>query len=121
MTNPASTRRGPQPAGVETPQPRAARRSLARALPLMSCLLACVLLGAAAAADGGAAALVLAAWVLLLAVVGMRMTTAARPPARPLELVLAELDEDGGIGEPNVLRLVATPAASVVVRMRPRG
>jgi hypothetical protein len=89
---------------------------------LGSGLIACLLLGAAAAVDGRAAALVLVAWVALLIVVGMRLTASGhRRTARPPELTLAALDEDGGIGQPQVLRLVETPAASAVVRMRPRG
>jgi hypothetical protein len=121
MTNPASTRSAPQPDSTEQPS-RRARRGFARALPAGSCLVACLLLGSAAAVDGGAAALVLAGWVALLVVVGMRLTTTGRDrQARRPELILAPLDHGGEVGEPHVVRLVATRAALGVVRGRPRG
>ena len=123
MTNPASTHRAPTRAASSTKRARSQRRTLATALPVGSCLAACVLLAAAAAVDGRAAALVLAVWVALLVVAGMWMTfpsRGSRAPQRPM-LVLADLDEDGEVGDPRHLPLVATPAAAHVIRARPRG
>ena len=122
MTNPAGTRRAPARAVTPTRDRRSQRRALARALPVGSCLAACLLLAAAAAADGRAAVLVLAVWVALLVVVGMWLTVprGGRAPQRPV-LVIAELDEDGEVGPTHHLPLVATPAAAAVLRSRPRG
>ena len=122
MTNPASTTRVPARAGAHTHAARAQRRRMARALPLGSGFAACLLIGAAAAVDGGAAILVLAGWVVLLAIAGVWLTMPreGRPSGRA-ELFLADLDEDGGLGEPRHLRLVQSPAAALVVSTRPRG
>jgi hypothetical protein len=72
---------------------------------------------------GGAATGVLAAWVAVLAVVGLRLATARRaerPLPRP-ELILAAFDEDGQIGEPHALPVMATPSAAYTLHARPRG
>ena len=122
MTNPGSTTRAPARAGAQTDAARAQRRRMARALPLGSALAACLLLGAAAAVDGGAAILVLAGWVVLLAVAGVWLTTPRddRPAGLP-ELVLADIDEDGELGEARHVRLLQSPAAALVLSTRPRG
>jgi hypothetical protein len=122
MNNPPSTS---TPLADRTPAPRrnARRGLLGRALPAVSCLIACVLLGAAAAADGGAAVLVLAGWVAVLVIVGLRVTGGRdERPAGPPELVLAALGHDGEVGPvEQSLLLVPTSAARAVLRARPRG
>jgi multisubunit Na+/H+ antiporter MnhB subunit len=122
MTNPASTRNAPRRDRTTTSGRRTRRRTLARLLPVGVCLGACVLLSAAAAVDGGVAALVLAAWVALLVAVGLRLTTVEVdvPAPRP-ELLLAEFDDDGEIGEATARPVVATPSAAYVLHARPRG
>jgi uncharacterized protein (DUF58 family) len=142
MTNPTSARRAPAAARSDTSLNRARRRRLARAIPAGVGLIACLLLAAAAAVDGQAAAVVLALWVGVLVVVGLRLSEppAARParasrprpaalvPAslrlrtnrRPV-LVLAELDEHGGLGSTQTLPVVASEAAIAVLDSRPRG
>ena len=122
MTNPAGTDRAPARTTTRTTHTRAQHRALARALPVGSCLAACLLLAAAAAVDGRGAALVLAVWVALLVVVGMWMTVprSGRAPQRPI-LVIAALDEDGDLGPTRRQPHVATPAAASVLRSRPRG
>jgi hypothetical protein len=95
---------------------------MARLLPVGVCLGACVLLVAAASVDGGVAVLVLAVWVALLVVVGLRLTSpGVETPAPRPELLLAELDEDGEIGEVMTLPVVATPSAAYALHARPRG
>ena len=142
MTNPASARRAPAADRPTASLTRSRRRRIARAIPAGVAVMACLLLAAAAAADGQAAALVLALWVALLVVVGLRLSEppasrpkrAARPrpaalvPAalrlrtnrRPV-LVLAELDENGGLGSTQTLPVVASEAAIAVLDSRPRG
>src|SRR3954454_7532746 len=139
MTNPTSARRAPAAARSDMSLSRARRRRLARALPAGVALIACLLLAAAAAVDGQAAAVVLALWVAVLVVVGLRLS---EPPARvssrprPSALVpaalrlrtnrrpvlmLAELDEHGGLGSTRTLPVVASEAAIAVLDSRPRG
>jgi hypothetical protein len=122
MTNPTSTSRASRWAGTTSNRARGRRRGIARALPVGTCLAACLMLAAAAAVDGQAAALVLAAWVGLLIVAGMKMTVPrrTRSPRRPV-LVLAEFDDDGELGDARPLPLVRTRAAQAVLRSRPRG
>jgi len=132
MTNPTRARRAPAADRPDTLRSRSRRRlRLARALPVGAAAIACLLLAAAAAVDGQAAALVLALWVGLLVVVGLRLS---EPPAasrkatalrlrasrRPV-LVLAELDENGGLGSTRTLPVVASDAAIAVLDSRPRG
>ena len=133
MTNPASARRAPalDQSLVRTPKPH--HRRIARALPVGTALIACVLLAAAAAVDGRAAALVLACWVAALVVVGMRLSEPSRRPVlrrpasrstrivrRPV-LVLAELSEGGEIGASMTLPVIASPEAIAVLDSRPSG
>jgi hypothetical protein len=129
MTNPTSARRAPAAERTNTFRSRARRRRVARALPVGGAIIACLLLAAAAAVDGQAAALVLALWVGLLVVVGLRMSEppAHRPAAlrlrtsrRPV-LVIAELDENGGLGSTRTLPVVASDAAIATLDSRPRG
>jgi hypothetical protein len=120
--NPPSTHHAPAADQIPAPRTRVRRVWLARVAPLVSCLLACLLLGAAAAADGHATAFVLAVWMGLLVLVGMRLTS-NRPDrqVRPPELVLATMGGDGEFGEARVHALVPTRAAIAVLRSRPRG
>src|SRR5215218_6162019 len=131
MTNPTGARRAPAADRLTASRTRFRDRSLARVLPAGVAIVACLLLAAAAAVDGQAAALVLALWVGLLVVVGLRLS---EPPAasrkatalrlrasrRPV-LVLAELDENGGLGSTRTLPVVASDAAIAVLDSRPRG
>ena len=133
MTNPASARRAPapDPSLAVTTTPR--RRRIARALPIGTALIACLLLAAAAAVDGRAAALVLTFWVAALVIVGMRLSepprkrTATRTRTRSPKIVrrpvlmLAELSEEGEIGPTMTLPVVASPEAIAVLDARPRG
>ena len=122
MTNPASTRNAPSGDRTTMPRRRTRRRKIARMLPIGVSLVACLLLATAAAADGAVAVLVLAAWVAVLVMVGLRLTAAdVEAPAPRPELLLAELDEDGEIGEVSALPVVATPSAAYVLHARPRG
>ena len=141
MTNPTSARRAPAVDRLTTSRTRSRRRRIARALPAGIGVMACLFLAAAAAVDGQAAALVLALWVGVLVIVGLRLSEppAARPsrsvrpgPAilptalrlrtnrRPV-LVLADLDENGGLGSTQTLPVVASEAAIAVLDSRPRG
>ena len=139
MTNPTSARRAPAADRPETSRTGKRRGRLARALPAGTVLAACLLLAAAAAVDGQAAALVLAVWVGILVVVGLRLSepparkqrparAAARVPAglrlrtnrRPV-LVLAELDENGGLGSTRTLPVVVSEASIAILDARPRG
>lgn len=128
MTNPASARRAPAPDTPRTRTPTHPRRRIARALPVGTVLIACVLLAAAAAVDGRAAALILAVWVAALVVVGVRLSEPRLPPRtggsrivrRPV-LVLAELSGDGELGASATLPVVASPEAIAVLDSRPTG
>jgi hypothetical protein len=137
MTNPTSARRAAAAEQTTTSRTRTRRRNLARLLPAGIGIGACLLLVAAAAVDGQAAALVLAVWVAILVVLGLRLSEppvkrsalpAARVPAalrlrtnrRPV-LVLADLDENGGLGSSRTLPVVASEAAIAVLDSRPRG
>lgn len=133
MTNPTSARRLPAADLDESLRASARRRPLARALPAVSAIIACVLLAAAAAVDGQAAALVLALWVGVLVVVGIRLSEPAgnrrarsrpalrmRAARRPV-LMLADFNELGEIGAPRTLPVVASDAAIAVIDARPRG
>jgi hypothetical protein len=104
------------------PRRRTRRRTIARLLPVGVSLVACVLLATAAAASGAVAVVVLAAWVALLVMVGLRLTATEVEAAAPRpELLLAELDEDGEIGDVTALPVVATPSAAYALHARPRG
>ena len=135
MTNPTRARRA-SAADLPTASRSPFRhRRIARALPAGVAIAACLLLAAAAAVDGQAAALVLALWVGLLVVVGLRLS---EPPAvrrasprmpvpgrlrhnrRPV-LVLAELDENGGLGATRTLPVVLSDASIAMLDSRPRG
>jgi len=109
---------------------------MARLLPAAAAVSACLLLGAAAAVDGQAAALVLAVWVSALVLVGLRLsepssrraasagrlasTRRLRAARRPV-LMLAELDENGGLGATRTLPVVGSEAAIAVLDARPHG
>ena len=136
MTNPTSARRAPAVDSPHTSRTRSRRSTLARMLPAGAALAACLLLAAAAAVDGQAAALVLALWVGILVVVGLRMSepplrkarSSARVSAglrlrtnrRPV-LVLADLDENGGLGSTRTLPVVLSEASIAILDSRPRG
>jgi hypothetical protein len=134
MINPTSARRAPA-AERPTASRTRTRLRIARAIPAAIGLLACLLLATAAAADGQAAAVVLALWVGILVVVGLRLSEppesrrpAPKMPAalrlrtnrRPV-LVIAELDENGDLGQTRTLPVVASEAAIAVLDSRPRG
>src|SRR3954447_10239915 len=122
MPNPLSTRNAPRGGLTATPRRRTRRRTMARLLPVGVCLAACVLLAAAAAVDGGVAVLVLAVWVALLVVLGLRLTMpAVEAPAPRPGLLLAELHEDGEVGDVTALPVVSTPSAAYALHARPRG
>ena len=135
MTNPTSARRAPAVDRPTASRNRSRNLRIARALPAGVGVMACLLLAGAAAVDGQAAAMVLALWVGMLVIVGLRLSEPSarkgqgsriptslrlRANRRPV-LVLAHLDENGGLGATRTLPVVASEAAIAVLDSRPRG
>ena len=100
--------------------PRRPRSRFARQLPIGTCVIVCLLLGAAAAAHGQVAAMVLACWVAGLAVGGAWLLTRTRAP-RNVSLTIADLTLDGTVQGSRTLAVVPSRTAANVLRNRPRG